>query len=111
MRLIAPDAPLGYITGKALSKKHIGIAKKLKCCSIASSGKNTTKEMIDFAHKKGFSVALWMVQSKKDWEAMKEKGADRVTSDYPVRLSSDIFSNLEEKQPALGYERKINGYF
>ena len=109
MRQVAPDAPLGYITGEALSRKHIDKAKKLKCCSIASSGRTTTKEMVDFAHKKGFSVALWPVQSKEDWDVMKEKGADRVTSDYPVRLSSDIFAG--SKKNALNHDRKTNGCF
>lgn len=96
MRRVAPDAPLGLITGSALAEKHLATARRLNCCSVAPSAKLTTREMVARAHQEGLSVTLWMAQSKKDWETMKEKGADRVTSDYPVRILGDIFGCSEK---------------
>ena len=86
MRRVAPDAPTGYIMGGALTDAHIATAKALGCCSVAPSGKKTTKEMVDKAHAAGLTVCLWMCQNKEDWDEYAAKGADRVTSDYPMLL-------------------------
>ena len=90
MRRVDPLAPLGYITGGALSEEHISTAKRLKCCSVAPSGTKTTKEMVARAHAEGLTVCLWPAPSKAAFDMMKEKGADRVTSDYPVLLSQAL---------------------
>ena len=90
MRRVAPDAAIGYIMGGALTDEHIATAKALGCCSVAPSGKKTTKEMVDKAHAAGLTVCLWMCQNKADWDEYAAKGADRVTSDYPVLLTRAI---------------------
>lgn len=36
------------------------------------------------------TVMLWMVSSGRHYAEAKKKGADRVTTDYPNRLSSAI---------------------
>lgn len=90
MRRVAPDAPLGYIQGGALTEAHLATAKRLACCSVAPSGAKTTKEMVDRAHAQGLSVCLWPAPSRSAWEMMKAKGADRVTSDYPVLLTKTL---------------------
>lgn len=110
MRRVAPEAPLGYIVGKALSEEHIATAKRLNCCNVSPSGTLTTKEMIDRAHEEGLCVCLWMVQSKAAWDIMKEKGADRITSDYPVLLTQAINSKKKkvvsiDLDAALGKDR------
>jgi len=87
MRRVNPSAPLGFIVGNGLDDSHLAIAKALGCCSVAPSGHATTKEMVDKAHAAGFTVCLWMCQSEKDLKEYAEKGADRVTSDFPVRIS------------------------
>lgn len=89
MRRADPDAPLGYIMG-ALTDAHIATAKSLGCCSVAPTGRNTSKEMIDKAHAAGLTVCLWMAQNKEDWDSFAVKGADRVTSDYPNLLTCAI---------------------
>ena len=86
MRRVAPDAPTGYIMGSALTDEHIATAKALGCCSVAPLGKKTSKEMVDKAHAAGLTVCLWMCQNKEDWDECAAKGADRVTSDYPMLL-------------------------
>ena len=90
MRRVAPDAPTGYIMGGALTDDHIATAKALGCCSVAPSGKKTTKEMVDKAHAAGLTTCLWMCQNKADWDEFAAKGADRVTSDYPYLLTRAI---------------------
>lgn len=90
MRRVDPLAPIGYIMGGALTEKHIATAKKLKCCSVAPSGYKTTKSMVDRAHAEGLTVCLWPSPSKAAFDMMKEKGADRVTSDYPVLLAQTL---------------------
>ena len=85
MRRVAPKAPTGYIVGGALSDAHIATALGLGCGSVAPSLR-TKKEMVDKAHAAGLTVCLWMVQNAADWWLAKQKGADRVTSDYPHLL-------------------------
>ena len=85
MRRVAPAAPMGYITGGALTDAHIATAKRLGCGSVAPSLR-TSKDMVDKAHAAGLTVCLWMVQNSSDWWLAKQKGADRVTSDYPHLL-------------------------
>ena len=85
MRRVAPKAPLGYIMG-ALKDEHIATAKRLGCGSVAPTLRNTSKEMVAKAHKAGLTVCLWMVQNATDWWEARDKGADRVTSDYPHLL-------------------------
>ena len=86
MRRVAPDAPLGYITGEWLSEKHIETARRIGCASVAPRLGGTTKEMIDAAHDAGLSVCCWMVQDESELREAREKGADRVTSDHPMKL-------------------------
>ena len=90
MRSVDASAPMGLITGKGLDDSHIAVAKSLGCCSIAPIGKATTREMVGKAHAEGLSICLWMCQNKADWDEYAAKGADRVTSDYPVLLSRAI---------------------
>ena len=90
MRRVASWAPTGLITGKGLDDSHIAAAKSLGCIGVAPSGHPTTKEMVDKAHEAGLSVCLWMCQSKADWDEYKSKGADRATSDNPVRILGEV---------------------
>ena len=89
MRRVAPDAPLGYIMGGALTDEHIATALRLGCCSVAPTLK-TSREMVDRAHAAGLTVCLWMVQDAEQYAEAKAKGADRVTSDYPHLLDCAI---------------------
>ena len=90
MRRVAPFAPTGFITAQGLDDSHIEIAKSLGCCSVAPIGGKTAKEMVDKAHAAGLSVCLWMCQDKAEWDECAAKGADRVTSDYPLLLTRAI---------------------
>ena len=89
MRKVDPDAPLGLIVGKPLEDVHIAKAKELGCCSVAPRAE-TTKEMVEKAHKAGLTVCLWMCQDKATWDECAAKGADRVTSDFPLKLSREV---------------------
>lgn len=88
MRKVDSSAPLGYIMGK-LADEHLATAKELKCCAVAPT-LGTSKEMVDKAHAAGLSVTLWMVETKEQYAEAKAKGADRVTSDHPVRLTEEL---------------------
>ena len=89
MRQVDPDAPIGLIVGKPLADEHIETATQLGCCSVAPLA-GTTKEMVEKAHKAGLTVCLWMCQDKTTWDACAAKGADRVTTDYPLKLSREV---------------------
>ena len=89
MRKVDPEAPLGLIVGNALEDAHIAKAKELGCCSVAPRV-GTTKEMIEKAHKAGLTVCLWMCQEKETWDACAAIGADRVTTDFPLKLSREV---------------------
>ena len=90
MRRVDSLAPIGYIMGGALTEEHIATAKRLKCCSVAPSGYRTSKEMVNRAHAEGLTVCLWPAPNKEAFDMMKAKGADRVTSDYPVLLTQAL---------------------
>ena len=90
MRRVAPWAPTGLITGDALNDSHIATANSLGCCSVAPSGYSTTREMVDKAHAAGLSVCLWMCRDKADWDKYRAMGADRATTDNPVRILGEI---------------------
>ncbi len=90
MKRLHPDAPCALIKGGALEQKHIDEALKLGCMQVSPSLKGTTAEMVKKAHDSGLKVALWMVQNIKAYEEAKAKGADTVTSDYPMQLKKQI---------------------
>ena len=89
MRKVDPDAPLGLIVGGPLEDAHIAKAKELGCCSVAPRV-GTTKEMVEKAHKAGLTVCLWMCQDKETWDKCAAVGADRVTTDFPLKLSREV---------------------
>ena len=90
MRRVAPGEKLGYIMGTGLTEEQIATAKSLGCTSVAPLLKKTTKEMVDKAHAAGLTVCLWMAQNAADYAEAAEKGADRVTSDYPHLLTCAV---------------------
>ena len=89
MRKVDPDAPLGLIVGGPLEDAHIAKAKELGCCSVAPRV-GTTKEMVEKAHKAGLTVCLWMCQDKATWDECAAVGADRVTTDFPLKLTREV---------------------
>ncbi len=89
MRKVDPDAPLGLIVGTPLEDAHIAKAKELGCCSVAPRV-GTTKEMVERAHKAGLTVCLWMCQDKATWDECAAIGADRVTTDFPLKLTREV---------------------
>ena len=90
MRRVDPVASVGLITAKPLTQEFIDKAVAMGCCCVAPLAKGTTKEMVDSAHKAGLTVTLWMCQDKAAWDECAAKGADRVTSDYPMLLKRAI---------------------
>jgi hydroxymethylpyrimidine pyrophosphatase-like HAD family hydrolase len=46
--------------------------------------------MVDRAHAEGLTVCLWPAPNREAFDMMKAKGADRVTSDYPVLLTQAL---------------------
>lgn len=90
MHRVAPEAPLGMIIASSLEEEHIQAATSLECAGIAPLLKGTSAEMVAKAHEAGLSVTLWMVQNAADWREAREKGADRVTSDYPHLLDEAV---------------------
>ena len=90
MRKVDPKAKLGYIMGGGLTETHLKTAKSLGCMSVAPSLVKTSKEMVDKAHALGLTVCLWMVQNAADYGEAAAKGADRVTSDYPMLLQDRV---------------------
>ena len=90
MRKVDPKAKLGYIMGGGLTETHLKTAKSLGCMSVAPSLVKTSKEMVDKAHALGLTVCLWMVQNAADYGEAAAKGADRVTSDYPMLLRDRV---------------------
>ena len=89
MRKVDPDAPIGLIIGTPLEDAHIAKAKELGCCSVAPRV-GTTKEMVEKAHKAGLTVCLWMCQDKATWDECAAVGADRVTTDFPLKLTREV---------------------
>ena len=89
MRKVDPDAPIGLIVGSPLEDAHIARAKELGCCSVAPRV-GTTREMIEKAHRAGLTVCLWMCQDKETWDKCAAVGADRVTTDFPLKLSREV---------------------
>ena len=89
MRKVDLDAPLGFIVGGPLEDAHIAKAKELGCCSVAPRV-GTTKEMVEKAHKAGLTVCLWMCQDKATWDECAAVGADRVTTDFPLKLTREV---------------------
>ena len=89
MRKVDPDAPIGLIVGSPLEDAHIAKAKELGCCSVAPRV-GTTKEMVEKAHRAGLTVCLWMCQDKATWDECAAIGADRVTTDFPLKLSREV---------------------
>ena len=89
MRHVHPDAKLGYIMGE-LTDAHLDMAQALGCMSVAPLLSKTPREMVEKAHARGLTVCLWMVQNAADYAEAAAKGADRVTSDYPMLLSRAV---------------------
>lgn len=61
-----------YGKAQALAATHINLAQRL-----------ATKEAIDLAHKYGFQVFVYTVNTRHEMQAMKNIGADGVFTNYP----------------------------
>ena len=96
MRKVDPAANIGYIMGGALTDAHLATAKALGCMSVAPSLVKTSKEMVEKAHSLGLTVCLWMVQNAADYGEAAAKGADRVTSDYPMLLQDRVLGKRKK---------------
>ncbi len=96
MRKVDPQAKLGYIMGGGLTDAHLATAQSLGCCSVAPLLAKTSKEMVDKAHALGMTVCLWMVQNAADYGEAAAKGADRVTSDYPMLLQDRVLGKRKK---------------
>ena len=53
------------------------------CCA-------TTDTSVVSVESPGIRVAMWMINTKEEYELAKSLGADTVTSDYPVRLLNEL---------------------
>ncbi len=95
MRKVDPQAKLGYIMG-ALNDAHLATAKELGCFSVAPTLRPTSREMVEKAHAQGLTVCLWMVQNAADYGEAAAKGADRVTSDYPMLLQDYVLGRRKK---------------
>jgi len=96
MRRVDERAPLGYIMWQP-EDWQIGVAKELRCCCIAPGLPVTDRAFVDRAHAAGLLVCLWMVQDVPAYVEAKAKGADRITSDYPVALMQSLASASSER--------------
>ena len=86
MKKLFPDAPIGAIYGKPLSRKQVDEAVAAGCCSIASILHGTKKADVDYAHEKGLLTTLWMMQNYRDYAKNFALGGDTGTSDYAMGL-------------------------
>ena len=86
MKRLFPDAPIGAIYGKPLTREFVDQAAAIGCVGVAPRLDGTTKEMIDYAHGKGMVTTPWMVQTYRDYAKCRAIGGDTGTSDFAMGL-------------------------
>ena len=86
MKARHPDAPIGHITGRPLTREFVDGAVALGCAAVAPRLDGTRREDVDYAHSKGLGVTLWMIQTYRDWVKNRVLGGDTGTSDYAMGL-------------------------
>ena len=85
-----PDQKSSFTVARPLDDRAIADAKRYSGNGVGTFLKGTKKEMVDKAHAAGLRVAMWMINTKEEYELAKSLGADTVTSDYPVRLLTEL---------------------
>ena len=85
-----PDQKSSFTVARPLDERAIADAKRLGANGVGTFLKGTKKEMVDKAHAAGLRVAMWMINTKEEYELAKSLGADTVTSDYPIRLLTEL---------------------
>ena len=86
MKRLFPDAPVGAIVGKPLTRAFVDRAAAIGCIGVAPLLNGTTKEAIDYAHAKGMVTTPWMVQTYRDYAKCRAIGGDTGTSDFAMGL-------------------------
>ncbi len=81
MRSFNNNIPIGILTDKN-PLDAIPIAKELNAIAINPYYKNTTKELVETIHNKGFKVYCWTVNETRELAHMKAIGVDGVFCNY-----------------------------
>ena len=90
MKRLFPDAPIGAIYGKPLTRELVDKAAAIGCCGVAPLLNGTTRETIDYAHAKGMVTTPWMVQTYRDYAKAYAMGGDTGTSDCAMGLLAKV---------------------
>ncbi len=105
MRRLHPDAPCGLIKSSVLKRDQIEDALRLGCVQVASylvncrTGEETSPELVKEAHARGLRVTLWPTPTLKHYLDAQAKGADCVTSDFPMQVHREAHGESEKGYP------------
>ena len=90
MKRLFPDAPVGSISMKGLSKKLIADSLAAGCCVTAPVTAGTTPAMVKEANAQGLMVSLWMAQDYMSYAKAFARGGVTVTSDFAKGLLAKV---------------------
>ncbi len=90
MKRLFPDAPIGAIYGKPLTRQLVDKAAAIGCIGVAPLLDGTTKDAIDYAHEKGMVTTPWMIQTYRDYAKCFALGGDTGTSDHSWKLIKKV---------------------
>ena len=90
MKRLFPDAPIGAIYGKPLTRELVDKAAAIGCCGVAPLLNGTTRDTIDYAHEKGMVTTPWMIQTYRDYAKAYALGGDTGTSDFAMGLLEKV---------------------
>ena len=90
MKRLFPDAPIGAIYGKPLTRELVDKAAAIGCIGVAPLLNGTTRDAIDYAHEKGMVTTPWMIQTYRDYAKAYALGGDTGTSDFAMGLLAKV---------------------
>ncbi len=89
------DAECLMITGEPLNDTALALAKALGIKRIGAKMPGTSRDMVEKAHKQGFTVSLWPTHKIEDFILGCYLGADYLCTDIPI----ETMKTMTEKFP------------
>jgi glycerophosphoryl diester phosphodiesterase len=90
-RVIGGDAiPLGVLTGARDAGRLLPLARELQAEAVHPHFRSVTAELSQTAHREGFLLNAWTVNSSVEAKALAAFGPDEITTDYPDLIAAAV---------------------
>lgn len=102
-----PEIPIGMLCARPTPFYHLS-ARRLRALSIHSALAQTTRRFVRDAHRRGYKVFVYTVNSPADIQRMRDWEVDGVFTDFPDRVCAPKPTPVESPAPSTPSDAGVN---